>query len=193
MQLSYIFEETSIRDLMQAGIVPEWMYRECDYHGMRTAEDSLCEWDWEWGWDLGHGYDDSQLEILRQARKIVSDGIEEYHRNSVLQKMEQKRKDACKQWLKLYDALSAKLRPPFYKREIPAIVDYTIMYEEEPFFTIFYCWLTRYRHCTRTCIQMTMAGVFDGKQYTPEQIFEMSKDGILEKNTASLLTIHLAL
>ncbi len=74
-ELPYICHRTTIYQLMQAGIVPDWMYRDCDIHGMDTAEDFICEWDWDWNWDLGKGYNNKQLDILAKARKIVKEGI----------------------------------------------------------------------------------------------------------------------
>lgn len=44
-----IREETSIWELVKQGIMPEWMAKECDSHGMITAEYVLCEYDWEYG------------------------------------------------------------------------------------------------------------------------------------------------
>ena len=182
--LKYICYETPIYDLMQAGIVPEWMYFECDLHGMYTAEDFLCEWDWEWGWDLGHGYTKAQMKILKKARKTVSDGINEYLHNPELLQLEQDRLAEDRRKKQIREDLATKLRPPFYTYEIPAIAKYTIDNNEEPYFNIFYTWLTRYKHGTRALVQMTMAGIFDGKPHSPQEIMEMSKDGSLEKEYA---------
>lgn len=70
--LPYICHRTIIYQLMQAGIVPDWMFRDCDTHGMDTVEDFLCEWDWYWNWDLGKGYSNKRLDILARARQVVS-------------------------------------------------------------------------------------------------------------------------
>lgn len=70
-----ITAETPIRDLYKAGIVPEWMYRECDLHGMYEAENILCEWDWEDGWDLGDGYNKEQREILANIRTLIHNAL----------------------------------------------------------------------------------------------------------------------
>lgn len=71
MQNIEIKASTSIETLHKAGIVPEWMARDCELHGMYEAENILCEWDWEDGWDLGDGYDKEQLEVLAKVRDIL--------------------------------------------------------------------------------------------------------------------------
>lgn len=74
-----IREDTSIEALRDAGILPEFIYRDCEEHGMYEAENVLNKWDWEWDWDLGDGYNNEQLEILKQVRKTISDGIKAFH------------------------------------------------------------------------------------------------------------------
>lgn len=71
MQNIEIKASTSIETLRKAGIVPEWMARDCELHGMYEAENILCEWDWEDGWDLGDGYDKEQLVVLAKVRNIL--------------------------------------------------------------------------------------------------------------------------
>lgn len=166
---------------MQAGIVPEWMYRDCDIHGMDTAEDFLCEWDWDWSWDLGYGYTDSQLAILKEARETVRLGIEEFERNPELQKIEQDRVDRIKKKKELSETLKKKLCPPFYVAEIPDIVKYVLQHDEEPLFSIFYCWFVRYRHSDRNKVRFIMAGIFDGISRTPKEMAEMTKTGELKE------------
>lgn len=179
--LPYISEYTRIHELMEAGIVPEWMYRECSFHGMDTAEDFLCEWDWEWGWDLGYGYTDSQLAILKEARQIVRQGIEEFHRNPELQKMEQDRVDKIKKKKELSETLKKKLCPPFYVAEIPEIVKYVLQHDEESVFSIFYCWFVRYRHTDRNKVRFVMAGIYDGIFRTPKEMVAMTGTGELKE------------
>lgn len=78
-----IREDTSIEALRDAGILPEFIYRDCEGHGMYEAENVLNEWDWEWDWDLGDGYNKDQLEILKQVRKTISDGIKAFHADPI--------------------------------------------------------------------------------------------------------------
>lgn len=87
--------DTSIRSLCSMGIVPDWMYRDCDIHGMDEAENILCEWDWDWNWDLGDGYNKQQLEILANVRKIISEGINAFENDPEAQRQyrEEKKKD----------------------------------------------------------------------------------------------------
>ncbi|MDE7351274.1 MAG: hypothetical protein K2N25_09415 [Muribaculaceae bacterium] len=179
--LPYICNSTTIYQLMQAGIVPEWMYRDCDIHGMDTAEDFLCEWDWDWSWDLGYGYTDSQLAILKEARETVRLGIEEFERNPELQIIEQDRVDRIKKKRELSETLKKKLCPPLYVAEIPDIVKYVLQHNEEPVFSIFYCWFVRYGHSDRNKVRFIMAGIFDGISRTPGEIAEMTKTGELKE------------
>lgn len=166
---------------MQAGIVPDWMYKDCDIHGMDTAEDFLCEWDWDWNWDLGKGYSKKRLDILANARKIVKEGIEEFQRNPELQKMEKERVDKIKRKEALSQEFQKKFCPPFYVAEIPKIVNYVLENDEEPFFSIFYCWFVRHRHSDRNKIRFVMAGIYDGIERTPKEIVEMSQSGELKE------------
>lgn len=179
--LPYICNSTTIRQLMQAGIVPEWMYEDCDVHGMRTAEDFLCEWDWEWGWDLGYGYTDSQLAILNKARQIVKEGIKEFERDPEFQKMERDRVDKIKKKKELTAVLQKKFCPPFYAAEIPNIVSYILEHDEEPIFSIFYCWFVRHRHSAHNKVRFVMAGIYDGISRTPREMEEMTKTGELKE------------
>lgn len=181
LTLPYISHTTKIRELMQAGIVPDWMYRDCDVHGMDTAEDFLCEWDWEWGWDLGYGYTDSQLAILKKARQIVKEGIEEFECNPELQKIEREKVNRIKKKKELIAVLQKKFCPPFYVAEIPNIVNYVLVHNEEPVFSIFYCWFVRHRHSERNKIRFVMAGIYDGIPRTPKEIEEMTKTGELKE------------
>lgn len=48
-----IREDTRIEELVEKGIVPEWMWRDIRPHGMDEAWHILNEWDWEHGWDIG--------------------------------------------------------------------------------------------------------------------------------------------
>lgn len=75
MQNIIIKSNTPIETLRIAGIVPDWMAKDCDLHGMYEAENILCEWDWEDGWDLGDGYNKEQLEILAKVRDIIHDAL----------------------------------------------------------------------------------------------------------------------
>ncbi len=75
MERIKIKPSTPIEDLRKAGIVPDWMAKECDQHGMYEAENILNEYDWEDGWDLGDNYNKEQREILASIRKIISDAI----------------------------------------------------------------------------------------------------------------------
>lgn len=166
---------------MQAGIVPDWMYKDCDIHGMDTAEDFLCEWDWDWNWDLGKGYSKKRLDILANARKIVKEGIEEFHRNPEFQKMEKERVDKIKKKEELQEIFQKKFCPPFYIAEIPNIVNYVWENDEEPIFSIFYCWFVRHRHSDRNKIRFMMAGIYDGIERTPNEIVEMTQSGELKE------------
>lgn len=67
--------DTPIHDLYKAGLIPEWIYRDCDNHGMYEAENILCEWDWEDGWDLGDGYNEQQLQTLEEIRKTIHQAL----------------------------------------------------------------------------------------------------------------------
>lgn len=75
MQNIKIEPSTPIEVLRKAGIVPDWMARDCERHGMYEAENILCEWNWEDGWDLGDGYNKEQLEILTKVRDIIHDAL----------------------------------------------------------------------------------------------------------------------
>lgn len=166
---------------MQAGIVPDWMYEDCDRHGMDTAEDFLCEWDWDWNWDLGKGYSKKRLDILAKARQIVKDGIEEFDRNPEFQKMEKDRVDKIKKKKELQEILQKKFCPPFYVAEIPNIVNFVVEHDEEPVFSIFYCWFVRHRHSDRNKIRFVMAGIYDGIERTPKEIAEMIQSGEIKE------------
>ena len=179
--LPYICNNTTIYQLMQAGIVPNWMYRDCDVHGMDTAEDFLCEWDWEWDWDLGYGYSDAQLAILKQARETVKQGIEEYLRNPELQKQEKAKFDARKRAKALETELSKKFRPIFYAGEVPEAVRFVMEHGEEPLFLLFHRWFKRYRHTDRAKIRFFMAGVYDGECHTPKETLELQTSGELKE------------
>lgn len=179
--LPYICYNTTIRQLMQVGIVPAWMYEDCDVHGMDTAEDFLCEWDWDWSWDLGKYYTQKQLEVLAKARDIVRKGIEEFNSTPALQKMERERLDKIKRKEELREVFRRKFCPPFYVGEIGRIVDYVVEHDEEPFFTIFYCWFVRYRHTDRSKTRFVMAGIYDGIIRTPKEIEDMAKTGELKE------------
>ncbi len=179
--LPYICYRTTIRQLMQAGIVPDWMYQDCDRHGMDTAEDFLCEWDWEWDWDLGKGYSKKRLEILENARKIVKEGIEEFEQNPEFQKTEQDRINKIKKRKELAETFQKKFCPPFYVAEIPNIINYVVEYGEEPIFSIFYCWFVRHRHSDRNKIRFLMAGIYDGIPKTPKEIEAMIQSGELKE------------
>ncbi len=179
--LPYICNSTTIYQLMKAGIVPDWMYRDCDVHGMDTAEDFLCEWDWDWNWDLGKYYNQKQLDHLAKARQIVKKGIEEFDRNPRLQKMEKERIDKIKKKKELTEAYKKKFCPPFYVAEIPKIVNYVLEHDEEPIFSIFYCWFVRYRHVDRNKARFVMAGIHDGISRTPKEMEEMTKTGELKE------------
>ena len=179
--LPYICNHTTIYQLMQAGIVPDWMYEDCDQHGMDTAEDFLCEWDWDWNWDLGKGYSQKRLDILAKARQTVKEGIEEFERTPELQKLERDRLDSIKKKKELSEILKKKLCPPFYVAEIPNIVSYVIAHDEEPVFSIFYCWFVRYRHCERNKVRFIMAGIFDGIPRSPREMEKMIQSGELKE------------
>lgn len=166
---------------MQAGIVPDWMYEDCDVHGMDTAEDFLCEWDWEWDWDLGKGYSKKRLDILAKSRQIVKDGIEEFERNPEFQKIEKDRVDKIKKKEELSETFKKKFCPPFYVAEISKIVNYVLEHNEEPVFSIFYCWFVRYRHSDRNKVRFVMAGIYDGIARTPKEIEEMTLSGDLKE------------
>ena len=75
MQNIIIKPNTPIETLRNVGIVPDWMAKDCEQHGMYEAENILCEWDWEDGWDLGDGYDKTQLEILAKVRNIIRNAL----------------------------------------------------------------------------------------------------------------------
>ncbi|MDE5888160.1 MAG: hypothetical protein K2H46_11315 [Muribaculaceae bacterium] len=179
--LPYICPNTTIRQLMQAGIVPVWMYEDCDAHGMYTAEDFLCEWDWDWNWDLGRGYSRKRLDILAEARRIVKEGIEEFNRNPELQEKERQRLEKIKRKKELKEVFQKKFCPPFYMAEIPNIVSYVLEHDEEPVFSIFYCWFVRHRHSDRNKVRFIMAGIYDGIERTPKDIEEMTKTGELKE------------
>lgn len=73
-----ISPSTPIEELVRAGIVPEWMWRNIKPHGMYEAENILNECDLEWCWDIGDGYNQKQLAILAEVRKTILEGIEAY-------------------------------------------------------------------------------------------------------------------
>lgn len=166
---------------MQAGIVPEWMYEDCDRHGMDTAEDFLCEWDWDWNWDLGKGYSKKRLNILANARQIVKEGIEEFNRNPEFQKIEKERVDKIKKGEELKEVFQKKFCPPFFASEIPKIVNYVLEYDEEPYISIFYCWFVRHRHSDRNKVRFVMAGIYDGIPRTPKEIESITQSGELKE------------
>lgn len=66
-----ILPETSIEELLENKILPEWMAKDCLDHGMECAENILNEYDWDWDWDLGDGYDEEQKMVLRKVRKAI--------------------------------------------------------------------------------------------------------------------------
>lgn len=92
MKSVYITSITPIETLVERGIVPEWIARDAIRHGMSEAENLLCEWDWEYGWDLGYGYTSQQLEVLKEVRKAIEEGIKAFESNPELKAIEKARR-----------------------------------------------------------------------------------------------------
>lgn len=93
MTNNYITSRTPIEELVKRDIVPEWLAKDAMKHGMSEAENILCGWDWDWNWDLGDGYDDTQLQILANVRRIIQQGIDDFESNPELVAAEKKRRE----------------------------------------------------------------------------------------------------
>lgn len=129
-----IREDTSIEKLRDAGILPEFIYRDCEEHGMYEAENVLNEWDWEWDWDLGDGYNSEQLDILEKVRKTISDGIKAFHSNPIeVQRYKDERERKRKR-----ENMVERYRKKFYgivfQNWIEWLVDYELRHNELPYF-----------------------------------------------------------
>ncbi|MCM1139580.1 MAG: hypothetical protein NC453_13500 [Muribaculum sp.] len=170
-----IREDTTIEELRDAGILPEFIYRDCQEHGMYEAENALCEWDWEWDWDLGRGYDNEQLDILEQVCKIIADGIKAFHANPE----EVKRYKEERERIRLREELIRKYKTKFqgnvYQHQISWLVDYEITYGELPLFFLMCCKLVFLKQnlSDRLVARLCMAGINVDQPMTPQEVCEL--------------------
>lgn len=176
-KLPYIAPDTPISQLVAAGIVPEWMWRDIDPHGMYEAENILCEWDWEWGWDIGFGYTKAQLEVLAEVRKTISDGIEAFESNPQLKQRAKEEKEL----LRLKDTLRREYRTKLYDyfshEEIDRIIEYKLRNGNLPFLTLIDRYIHDPRRTDRQKLRLLMAGAYTGTAYTPKELFQMHQTG----------------
>lgn len=131
-----ITEDTSIWELVKAGIMPDWMARECDRHGMDMAGYVLNEYDWEWGWDLGMYYNEEQSEILKQVRKTIREGIEAFHSDPELVRQYVERKALEKKRYNLQELYRKELYGYVEPEDLDWITDYAMAKEELPYLYI---------------------------------------------------------
>ena len=133
-----ITEETSIWELVKAGVMPEWMARECDIHGMDRAEYVLNEydWEWEWDWDLGMYYNEEQTGILKQVRKTIREGIEAFRSNPELVRQHKERKALEKRRYKLIEQYRKDLLGYVEPEDVRWIADYAINHDTLPYLYI---------------------------------------------------------
>lgn len=182
-----IAPDTYIPDLVEAGIVPGWMWRDIEPHGMYEAENILNEYDWDllqlgrsqWGWDIGDGYNEYQLKELARVRAIISEGIKAYEANPKLKQEAKEKRELAKRKEALIKEYINKLRNNFDLDEIGKVVDYILTNGEPPYFTLLYGYLHSNTRTDRQKIRILMAGVMDGKQHTPKETFEMLQTGNL--------------
>lgn len=132
-----IWYDTPIWELRDAGIMPEWLYRECDEHGMDCAEYVLCEHDWEWGGDLGKWMTSEQLEVVARVRKIISDSIAALENDEeFLAKLKREKEERDKR-KELSEFCTRQLYPYFCSEERAPkswIVDYLLEDGDIPLF-----------------------------------------------------------
>lgn len=172
--LKYISPSTSIEELVEAGIVPEWMWRDIEPHGMSEAENILCEFDWEWGWDIGDGYNKKQLEILAEVRKTISEGIKVFKSNAELRKIEKDKRDAQglkEQKLKDY---CEKYRGYVFQHCIPWLVEYEDKYGVLPYFFLLcmkYIWYPG-NQTDRMKAKLAVAGIDRDEPMSIEEAME---------------------
>lgn len=174
-KLKYISPSTPIEELVEAGIVPEWMWQDIEPHGMSEAENILCEWDWEWGWDIGDGYNEYQRNELAHVRAIISEGIKAYDANPKLKQEATEKKGLVMRREALRNEYHAKLRNNFQPDKIEMVVEYILKNGEPPYFSLIYGYIHSDIRTDRQKIRLLMAGALDGKPRTPKEVFEMLK------------------
>lgn len=128
-----IREDTSIWDLVKAGIMPEWMAQECDDHAMTQAEYVLCEFDWEYGWDLGKYYTKEQSETLERVRAAIREGIEAFRSNPELVREYEEQKALKERKERLRGRYKKELYGYIRPEDIDWIVDYIIQHDTLPY------------------------------------------------------------
>lgn len=128
-----IREDTTIWELVKAGIMPEWMAQECDDHGMTKAEYVLCEFDWEYGWDLGDFYTKEQSEILERVRIAIREGIEAFRSNPELVREYEEKKALKERKEKLRGRYKKELQGYIKPEDIGWIVNYIIEHDDLPY------------------------------------------------------------
>lgn len=170
-----IREDTSIEELRDAGILPDFIYRDCEEHGMYEAENVLNEWDWEWDWDLGQGYNDEQLEILMQVRKTISDGIKAFHNNPAEVQRYKDERECEKLREKLNREYKQKFQGNVYQHQMPWLVDYELVHNELPLFFLMCSKLVWWKHklSNRLVARLWMAGINVDKPITPQEVCEL--------------------
>ena len=123
--IEYIRPSDSLDKLVKAGILPQWIAMDAELHGMSEAENILCEYDWDWNWDLGDGYTDEQLMILKDVRKRIELGISNYESNSELKAKDAAEKEARKIQQKKYVDYTKKFAGNYVDRyKIDWVLDF---------------------------------------------------------------------
>lgn len=172
--LKYISPSTPIEELVEAGIVPEWMWRDIEPHGMSEAENILNEYDWEWGWDIGDGYNKKQLEVLADVRNTISEGIKAYESNLELKKIEKDKRDAQRLKEQKLRDYCEKYRGYVFQNWIPWLVEYEYKYGELPCLFLLcmkYIWYNN-SLTDRQKAKLALAGIDRDEPMTIEEAME---------------------
>lgn len=128
-----IREDTPIEELVEAGIVPEWMWRDIRPHGIDEAGHILNEWDWEYGWDIGDGYSKQEREELERVRKIIREGIEAFRSNPEAIRQHKEERERKKRHDNLIREFKAKYSSNCDWNNIPWLVEFYETYGELPY------------------------------------------------------------
>ncbi len=133
-EIEYIRPNEDIWTLVERGILPEWIARDAEPHGMDEAEYILNEFDWEWGWDLGDGYTSEQWKVLEEVRKRISAGIENYYANKELVAKDREERDRREARRKKREVVKKKFANNYLDRDdVEWVIDYEEQYGDFPY------------------------------------------------------------
>lgn len=178
----YIRPSESLDRLVAAGILPFWIAKDAERHGMSEAENILWKYDWEWGWDLGDGYNAEQIRILDDVRKRIEQGIRNYFSNPELIAKDSAEYETKKMWEKKREEYKRRFGGNYVDYySIGWVIDYEKATESLPLIH-FLCYRTLLP--TRTDIQQAQLmrlGVSVDDPMTAEAVSEFFPDIPLNK------------